>query len=139
MSAQLGGFEPQCRDNPGRVPNADIGFFTSSSNNCGTECQQSALPCAAESGPVESTRSPPHSSPGSGEWARPRSDRVTILHALLWCDLLSFHNFLHDLWHRDVHNLCLLEHELRKIDDPVNDAHWKARLWNKLITSIISS
>ena len=52
--------------------------------------------CALKRAPVESTGSPPQSPPESGEWARPLSDRAT-LHALLWCDLLSFHNFLHDL------------------------------------------
>ena len=76
--------------------------------------------CALKRACVELTGSPPQSPPESGEWARPRSDRAT-LHALLWCDLLSFHNFLHDLWRREVHNLCLLEHELSHLCDFLHD------------------
>ena len=75
--------------------------------------------CALKRAPVESTGSP-QSPPESGEWARPRSDRAT-LHALLWCDLLSFHNFFNDLWHKDVHNLRLLEHELSNLCDFLHD------------------
>ena len=76
--------------------------------------------CPLKRALVESTGSPPQSPPESEEWARPRSDRAT-LHALLWCDLLSFHNFLHDLWHREVHNLCLLEHKLSHLCDFFHD------------------
>ena len=76
--------------------------------------------CPLKRAPVASTGSPPQSPPESGKWARPRSDRAT-LHALLWCDLVSFHNFLHELWRREVHNLCLLEHELSHLCDFLHD------------------